>query len=169
MLIGNCYVRDLREQMRALALVAGADRDYTRRPLESVERVVVHHTAGPHQDHTAESVARFHVANNRWPGIGYHFLVHWDGRLEYVGDLLTARYHCGRLNGESVGLCLTGCFTQGRAPAQRQLMRARMLVAGLRQALGPGLAVVGHKEIAHLTGYGPTECPGEWWEAGALE
>lgn len=169
MLIGNCYVRDLRDRLRALATEARAGPDYARRPAESIKRVVVHHTAGAHQDHTAESIARYHVQTNGWPGIGYHFLVHWDGRLEYVGDLLTVRYHCGRLNGTSIGLCLVGCFTNGRRPTSAQLVRARMLLAGLREAVRPDLAVVGHRDVSALSGYGPTECPGDWWTPGALE
>lgn len=114
------------------------------------------------RDCTAEEIAGYHVRTQGWPGIGYHFLAHQDGRLEYVGDLATVRYHVGLINGESIGICLAGNFNREKPP-QPQLMRVNMLVSGLWRELGRYVPVLGHRDVWQLTGYGFTECPGDTW------
>jgi hypothetical protein len=39
------------------------------------------------------------------------------------------------------------------------------LIGGIERELGRRLEVVGHSDVAHLTGYGPTQCPGLTWPA----
>lgn len=173
MLFGGVYARDPRSALAALS-EKGAKRsqEYERRRPDEIERVVIHHVgAGANRDYSAEEIARYHVESLGWPGVGYHFLVHPDGRVEYIGDWLSVRYHCGRLNRSSLGICLAGDFTM-EMPTRPQLMRARMLVLGvfreLGQALGKGgsysVPVVGHGDLSPAsTGYPRTACPGTTW------
>lgn len=165
MILGGVFVKDLRGVMEAFAdsvRPAGGETEYERRSLLEVERIVIHHVGGANRDYTAEEIARYHVRSKGWPGIGYHFLVHRDGRLEYVGDLETVRYHVGLLNRTSIGVCLAGDFTK-EAPPGVQLMRVRMLVGGLRRVRAANVPVVGHRDVWRGTGYGFTECPGNTW------
>jgi len=156
MLLGGVYVGDVR-----FSLPASTTKYYVWRGWSAIRQVVIHHTAGANRDFTAREVAEYHVVDRGWPGIGYHFLVHPDGRIEYVGNLRTVRYHCGRHNAASIGICLAGDFTTAY-PAGGQLMRARMLVNGLWREVGREMPVFGHCELVN-TGYGPTECPGRTW------
>ena len=131
-------------------------------------RIVIHHAGGSiNRDHTAEALARLHVRSNGWPGIGYHFLVHWDGTIEYVGDLGTSRAHVGNINRESVGICIPGNFQHERPPAAA-IAATRRCIAAVRLCCG-AVPVVGHRDVAHLTGYGPTSCPGDTWEQWRAE
>lgn len=145
---------DLRWQL------AGPD-NYPRRRLDRVTHIVVHHSAGRiNQDHSSLALARLHVGFG-WPGIGYHFVVHWDGGIEYVGDMGTSRAHAGQLNEVSVGICIPGNFEEAWPTAAA--------IAGVNRCIEivrlfcPGSVVVGHRDIADLTGYGPTACPGSTW------
>jgi len=153
MLIGNLEVMDIREKLPR----RGA---YARRELSRISYLVVHHSAVD-VDSTAYSIAAYHVRSLDWPGIGYHFLVHWDGSTEYVGDIGRARYNVASRNHEVVGICLPGDFTR-REPAAAQLESARLLLTNIQFALGWFVPIVGHKDIA-LPGYG-TACPGDTWD-----
>ncbi len=142
--------------------------DYARRDLADLEPgaklnwLVVHHTATA-GDVTAHAIARYHVANLAWPGIGYHLLVHQDGSIDYVGDILQVRYNVASLNPQVIGVCLPGDFTN-RPPGRLQLEAARDLLANLQFALGWAVPIAGHREIA-LPGYG-TSCPGDTFLKG---
>lgn len=156
MLLGGVWVRDLRGK---------DDEGYELRDKREIERIVMHHVgAGVNRDFTAAEIADYHRRVQGWPGIGYHFLAHPDGRLEYVGDIGTIRYHVGKLNGSSVGICLAGDFME-EGPSRMMLMRVKMLVDGLRRVLRRKVAVVGHRDISGETGYGWTSCPGDTWES----
>jgi len=139
---------------------------YQRRDLGRIEGVVIHHTA-VNADLSAQDIARYHVERNGWPGIGYHFLVHTNGDIDWCNDLEAVSYHAGGQEKKSgvginnwryVGVALNGCFTEGRAPTAQQLLAARVLIALIEYRLGRRLAVLGHKEL------GGTRCPGDDWE-----
>jgi hypothetical protein len=136
---------------------------YEVRPLSAVRYVVVHHS-GVAGDSAAEAIAGWHVEHYGWPGIGYHFLVHEDGGIDYVGDLATMRYNVAGRNREVVGICIPGDFTR-RVPNELQIGGARNLARVLRPILDPDetgrVKLVGHRDVA-MAGYG-TSCPGETW------
>ncbi|MCL4534929.1 MAG: peptidoglycan recognition protein family protein [Bacteroidetes bacterium] len=142
--------------------LAGSE-GYAVRLLSEVRYIVVHHS-GVAGDATAMGIARWHVEHYGWPGIGYHFLVHEDGGIDYVGDLSTVRYNVAGRNREVVGICIPGDFTK-QAPNELQLGATRNLVSVLRPVLDPDetgrVKLVGHRDVA-LLGYG-TICPGETW------
>ncbi|MBI2864897.1 MAG: N-acetylmuramoyl-L-alanine amidase [Chloroflexi bacterium] len=146
MRIGNIEVDDLRETL-------APNGAYAWRELGDIDLLIVHHS-GVDVDSTADQIHAYHRDTLGWPGIGYHFLIHWDGRSEYTGDILTVRYHAGPHNRRAIGICLTGNFNQ-RPPAQAQLDATRDLLANLQLALGWPIPIVGHHEIAS------TACPGD--------
>lgn len=156
MRIGNLEgIRDLRGRLPGR-------EGYPRRGLEAIRYLVVHHT-GVAADSTAAAIARYHGEALGWPGIGYHFVVHQDGALEYAGDILEVRYNVARRNLEVVGICLTGDFTH-QPPGRAQLEAAQGLLANLQYALGWFVPVVGHREIA-LPQFA-TSCPGDTFLEG---
>lgn len=150
MLIGNLDVEDLRNRLKGSG--------YPSRDLSAINYLAIHHS-GVDRDSSAEAIAAYHVDSLGWPGIGYHFLVHSDGRAEYVGDIATIRYNVAGRNTEVIGICLPGDFTS-HPPADEALSSTRALVAALRLELGRSLPVVGHRDIA----VSPTACPGDTWE-----
>ena len=143
------WTRDLRAKLNGT---------YEPRPLSGVRYLVIHHSAVA-VDSTAESIADYHVRSLGWPGIGYHFVVHWDGSADYCGDISLLRYNVAARNGEAVGICIPGDWTS-KMPPDLALSATRRLVAWLRDQLPGSVEVVGHREIATAS---PTACPGATW------
>jgi hypothetical protein len=133
---------------------------YEERGAQEIRTITIHHSASPATT-TPEAIARYHVNNNGWPGIGYHFVVTGDGRIYQTNELTTVSYHAQSGNRESVGVCFTGDFTKGQ-PTPEQLDSGKKLMAALLHMLGLGRdAVVPHSRYVPTTA-----CPGgNWWQA----
>lgn len=134
-------------------------KQYATRDLGAIDYITVHHSAtGPTA--TPETIARYHVESRDWPGIAYHYLVYYDGRIYQTNYLETVSYHDTE-NAPSVGLCLVGNFTSA-PPTVAQLAATRRLVEYLRDRL-PGVIARPHRQVSQ------TACPGAtwaaWWEA----
>lgn len=132
-----------------------ASRAFGRLDLARLVGIAVHHSASS-RDTTPEAIARFHVNDNGWAGVGYHFVIR-HGHVYYVGDLTTARAHVADRNHELVGICITGDYT-ATDPAPEDTTALRDLIAALDAHLGRALHVDGHLGFA-TAGHG-TACPG---------
>ena len=146
--IGNLDVIDLRSSLPRKGT-------YPTRRLSAIKNIVVHHSAVD-VDSSAESITAYHVQTRGWPGIGYHFVVHWDGSIEYTMDMSLISYHVTSRNADCVGVCLPGNWSL-RQPPDAQLAAARTLVANVQYALGWFITIVGHRDLAQ------TQCPGDTW------
>jgi N-acetyl-anhydromuramyl-L-alanine amidase AmpD len=117
-----------------------------------LEYIVVHHTASTAKE-TVEQIHNFHVNNNGWAGIGYHFYIRKDGIIyrgrpeKYVGA------HCENYNSVSIGICLEGNF-EIEQPTNEQLQSLSELIHNLKQKYG-NVQVVGHRDL------NATACPGK--------
>jgi len=134
------------------------------RPLNQVNFLAIHHTAGP-DTQTPNQIANFHINSNGWGGVGYHFLIDKNGIVYYVGDISTARANVANLNDQVLGICLIGNFTSGRAPTNSQLDSANKLCDFFINNYPnlPNVAswdkVRGHKDLPGQS----TACPGDNW------
>lgn len=145
-------VADLRESLPQSG-------QYETRSLANIRYLVVHHS-GVDVDSTAESTAEYHINTLGWPAIGYHYLVHWDGVIEWVNDLETASYNVAKRNHEVLGILIPGNWNL-RRPPMASIKSTGVLIKHLREVLKRQIPLAGHKEIA-LPGYG-TLCPGILW------
>lgn len=134
------------------------------RPLSGVNYLAIHHTAGP-DTQTPTQIANFHINNNGWGGIGYHFLIAKDGTVYYVGDISTARANVANLNDQVIGICLIGNFMAGKEPSSEQLDSANKLCDFFINNY-PAIPnvnswdqVKGHKDLLGQS----TVCPGDNW------
>ena len=148
--VGDLKVIDLRDALPTNGV-------YAERTLISVRYLVVHHSAVI-TDSSAWSITNYHISKYDWPGIGYHFLVHQDGVIEYVGDIHQIRNNVARRNHEIIGICLPGNWTY-ISPPKVQRANTRILLKALRKELEREVFIVGHGEIA-VPGH-ETECPGD--------
>lgn len=160
-------VKEEREIVRPLwetvvyQLPRHSTKRYALRAIGDIKYVVIHHSAVP-ATVTAAQIAKFHVKNMGWPGIGYHFYIDGQGRIFHTNHLTTVCYHVGEYDQQGVGICVGGNFTK-TVPTMAQVRSAAHLVAWLLQELGLPLdAVRGHKEFID------TQCPGYQWLAGQL-
>jgi hypothetical protein len=141
---------------------------YESRRLEAISHLAIHHTAMP--PHVGpERIAAIHVeadperGKEAWPGIGYHFFVHGDGRIDRTQPLENLVYHVAGHNQQTVGIAFAGSFMNGSVPTQPQVQAGARLVAWLLQELKlPMQQVWGHKEFSGNR----TTCPGGEWTDG---
>ena len=84
------------------------EKQYKRRPLTSIKQIAIHHSGTREGD--AFSFARYHVHENDWPGIGYHYVILKDGTIQWTNDLEVISYHVQNHNPSAVGICLVGDF-----------------------------------------------------------
>lgn len=117
-----------------------------------LEYIVVHHTASTAKE-TVEQIHYFHINNNGWAGIGYHFYIRKDGTIykgrpeKYVGA------HCENYNSVSLGICCEGNF-EIEQPTEKQLTSLSELIQYLKKKYG-NVQVVGHRDL------NATACPGK--------
>ncbi|MGC8879660.1 MAG: N-acetylmuramoyl-L-alanine amidase [Anaerolineae bacterium] len=132
-------------------------RRYARRTREAIKSLVIHHSVVP-PSVDARQIARYHVEQQGWPGIGYHFFITPEGHIQQTQPLEVISYHAGTVgNQEGVGICLSGNFTD-QPPTEPQLNATAQLLAWLLSALNlPLEAVHGHCD------YRNTQCPGLTW------
>ncbi len=87
-------------------------KPWAKRPVSNIRYLTVHYTAATgnrnYQD-LANMVARVHINQNGWPGIGYHYLIAKDGTIAQTNHIQDITYH-DKNNTNSVGICLDGYF-----------------------------------------------------------
>ena len=124
--------------------------------MRAINRLVFHHSASSLPT-TFEEVERWHVENNGWDSIGYHYVIESSGKVVPGRDLDEMGAHAKGANGDSIGICLVGSndVPEERWTAQ-QIDAANDLIGALRRVLGGTLTVYGHRDV----GTTATICPG---------
>ena len=135
-------------------------KTYDKRGLSEIDSVVIHHSAT--ESGTAESYARYHVDENSWPGIGYHYVINKNGSIEQTQLLKTVSYHTTGQNQRSVGICLTGNYDIQQPPPV-QVEAAINLIRYLQGRLGRELRITGHNE------HSSKNCPGSNIDVNEIE
>ena len=131
--------------------------EYEERP--STEVIVIHHAGFPDgdKDSSAEEIHKFHQEVNGWAGIGYHYVIRKDGRIEQGRKPLAVGAHAYQHNKNSVGICVAGNFDLVKVPSV-QMDSLKLLTAWLCQKykLDPMQkgVIVGHRDL------NDTACPG---------
>lgn len=128
--------------------------DLTARTI--TDAIVIHHTGNPVDDDlSAEQLHRSHI-NQGWSGIGYHYVVRKDGKIEQGRPHQMIGSHAYRHNGHTLGIHLCGNFVIGQ-PTSEQVESAALLIGKLCEDYGFPVDkshVVGHCDLM------ATACPG---------
>lgn len=119
--------------------------------------IVIHHTGMRlDKDMTVADIHDFHVNNNKWAGIGYHFVIHKNGIIEHGRPLESIGAHSLSNNQFTVGISLAGNYDLGKPPLD-QLNSAIQLVSALchEYKFEPtDTTIFGHRDLCS------TSCPG---------
>ncbi|MEA1960508.1 MAG: N-acetylmuramoyl-L-alanine amidase [Bacillota bacterium] len=116
---------------------------------KQTRRLVIHHSASP--DVSALDIHRWHL-NGGWSGNGYHFIIRQNGQIELGRATEVIGAHTKGFNQDSVGICLTGDFTQ-YAPTDEQIYSLMKLTHYLEEQYGK-------LELNRHCDLNPTLCPG---------
>ena len=136
--------------------------------MRNIDSIIVHCSATQAgQDFTATDIDRWHRERG-FNGIGYHYVIRLDGKLEKGRDVALPGAHCKGWNEQSIAICYIGGLdadgkpADTRTPAQRTALRE--LVAKLCKEY-PIIEVLGHRDTSlDLDGSGEVE-PKEYIKA----
>ena len=132
-------------------LPKSSSKKYKKRNINQIKYIVVHHSAA--DGFSAFDYASWHIKRG-WPGIGYHFVIDKDGKVNKTNELETISYHVGDKNASSIGISLSGNLSK-QPPTGLQVESLVALIKELKSKLGNHLQVRGHREFM------ATECPGK--------
>jgi N-acetylmuramoyl-L-alanine amidase len=120
--------------------------------MRSIDLIVVHCSATPQDmDIGAETIDRWHKERG-WAGIGYHYVIRRNGRVENGRPLERAGAHAAGHNDASVGVCMVGgtdAEDRQKAEANFAMSQYRALeelIFTLRGRFG-SLEVLGHRDL----------------------
>ena len=126
--------------------------------MRALKEAIIHSSATrARTDIGVLEIRSWHINDNGWSDIGYHFVITRDGGIQEGRPLRLAGAHVSGRNSNTIGICMVGGVKEdGRTPEKNfthaQWNSLALLIGDL---LGdfPGLAIHGHREFA------ATACP----------
>ncbi len=119
------------------------------------ELIVIHHVGGTERNVTAADIHQWHL-NNKWAGIGYHYVVHPDGMVESGRPMDMVGAHSLNYNENSVSICFVGDY-ETEKPTAKAIQAGEKVIAYICQEYGlrpTKDTLVGHRDLNQ------TLCPG---------
>jgi hypothetical protein len=117
------------------------------KPNRLVDRVFVHCSASDNPDHdNAATIRKWHVEDNDWSDIGYHYFIRKDGTLEDGRPLERTPAAQKNHNTGTIAICLSGLAEENFTLAQFATLKA--LALEINNAYGGALTFHGHREVA---------------------
>jgi N-acetyl-anhydromuramyl-L-alanine amidase AmpD len=133
------------------------------RLLTDVKFLVVHCAdSKSHMNVTVETLRQWHVKENGWSDIGYHYLIKFDGSIHECRSEKYQGAHCRTVNDKSIAICLEGGFGGVNNFTERQLFSLRHFLSE-KKCTHKNASIVGHSH------FDDKECPSfdvvAWWES----
>lgn len=123
------------------------------RPVSEIHKIIIHHTAGSRWE-DIEQIHQGHLMQG-WAGVGYHYLIKYDGVVEKGRPNGAIGAHCQGQNGVSLGVAVAG-NCEINPPSEAQKRSLVDLIDILRDAYPEIREVKGHNF------YWATACPGRF-------
>lgn len=124
--------------------------------MRKITKIIVHCTATPEgREASREEVRKWHLQRG-FTDIGYHYLIHLDGKVDKGRDEEVIGAHCTGYNHDSIGVCYVGGCDAAmkpkdtRTPAQKTALLT--LLKDLKRKY-PDAKIYGHRDFA------PKACP----------
>lgn len=121
--------------------------------MRTINEVVVHCTATPEGRAVSVATIRGWHRARGWSDIGYHFVVHLDGRVEPGRPVALAGSHVAGRNAATIGVCYVGGTDASGKPKDtrtaRQKAALRTLLLDLVQRYPDIARISGHNEYAN--------------------
>jgi hypothetical protein len=119
--------------------------------------IAIHHS-GDYGRKDPKDIENLHVERNKWPDIGYHYLIHPSGIIYEGTGIIFKGSHIGNKNTGKIGIIVLGDFEHqwwdiDDIPTRQQLTSLVDLIYCLRKYF-PIIHLGGHRD------WTSTECPG---------
>ena len=121
--------------------------------MRGITEIIVHCSATPEgRDISTEDIRTWHIKDNGYSDIGYHYVVELDGSVHTGRDESVAGAHCKGHNANSIGVCYVGgveadCVTAKDTRTDAQKASLRKLLSELKEKY-PGAVIYGHRDLA---------------------
>jgi N-acetylmuramoyl-L-alanine amidase len=132
-----------------------------------INKIIIHCSATkPSQDIDAETIRRWHVEDNKWSDIGYHYVITREGDIQEGRDVSRSGAHARDFNANSIGVCLVGGINENGETdfnfTHEQMTSLKVIVDQCVLIHGP-CSVLGHRDLPGVD----KDCPGfdvrAWW------
>jgi|TARA_A100000171_G_scaffold19872_1_gene18264 N-acetylmuramoyl-L-alanine amidase len=126
-------------------------------PRASTEYIVIHCSATkPNMDIGLQEIRKWHVNENGWRDVGYHYIVRRNGEIELGRSNRDTGAHAAGYNHKSISMCMVGGMAEDNSAennfTDKQWLATLDLVKQLKVDY-PDADVIGHNEISKK------ECP----------
>ena len=126
-------------------------------PRSSTEYLVVHCSATkPSMDIGLREIKRWHVDDNGWRDVGYHYIIRRNGEVELGRSNRDTGAHAAGYNHKSVSLCMVGGMAEDNSAENNFTAQQWTALLDLVKQIKvdyPEANVIGHNEISKK------ECP----------
>lgn len=159
---------------------------YAFRDTSTVDRIVIHQTDSEDMgDFSPYYTANYHVDNNDWAGIGYHYYIIDDGTIYQTNPDNVISYHASGYNSRSISVVITGLHRCSATDENYEILNDKKYNALIytlaklsNRYMLPSSAIIGHTETGS-----PKSCPNlnmdqlradvkkkgyKWWEENSL-
>lgn len=124
-----------------------------KRKMRKITKIIVHCSATPEgKDVKTETIRNWHVKDNHWKDIGYHYVIELDGSIHKGRDENAIGAHCSGQNSNSIGICYVGGVAKdGRTPKDTRTDAQKQSLLRLLKELKikyPNATIHGHREFA---------------------
>lgn len=124
-----------------------------RKSRRTINEIIIHCTATPEgRECSVEEIRQWHKARG-FTDIGYHYVIHLDGRIENGRDADIAGAHCTGHNAHSIGVVYVGgCAKDGKTPKDTRTEAQKSALANLLidlRKLYPRATIHGHRDFAN--------------------
>lgn len=122
--------------------------------MRKIDKIIVHCTATIEGvDWTVDDIRKWHIEQNHWDDIGYHYVIYLDGSIHKGRDESQVGAHCYGYNAHSIGVCYVGGLEKGtkkakdtRTPEQKEAL-IRLLMELVCKY--PDAEILGHRDLAN--------------------
>lgn len=133
-----------------LALLIPARLKKSRR---TINEIIIHCTATPEgRECTVTEIRRWHIQRG-FTDIGYHYVIHLDGKIDTGRDVDISGAHCTGHNAHSIGVVYVGgCTKDGKTPKDTRTEAQKSALANLLidlRKLYPRATIHGHCDFAN--------------------
>jgi N-acetyl-anhydromuramyl-L-alanine amidase AmpD len=126
-------------------------------PRSSTEYLVVHCSATkPSMDIGLREIKRWHVDDNGWRDVGYHYIIRRNGEVELGRSNRDTGAHAAGYNHKSISLCMVGGMAEDNSAENNFTAQQWTALLDLVKQIKvdyPEANVIGHNEISKK------ECP----------
>ena len=134
------------------AALKAAEKGELKKSTRTINEIIVHCSATPEgKDYTLDTIRQWHLQRG-FSDIGYHYVIHPDGKVEEGRDVNIAGAHCSGHNSKSIGICYIGGMTADNKKAKDTRTREQRsslwaYLKALREFY-PNAKIHGHRDFA---------------------